>query len=1659
MNNILIEFKNKLKQLDSDILMYRGISKNVLMSFDFNIISECDTQSIIDEIDNTFEDMELSTQLIAFLHDICNKDFPVSQIDDTKYFNIYSIANNYSNNDIKQYNHDVIGMIKFHLIPEAIKHINYINISSISESLGDITKLDSASLTTIDKDGKTIKYNFSAVNNKDKKIKNYIDTHLNNRQDVSKMSYVTDKLNHIITFLFIKDIDNILKMIEKPQKSIDNILKMKKTPQESIYNKFTSLFSEFQGVARFEIITANLNKIDGEVDTFIKSKIKELYDIAVKPASKEPESKSEDKTETVSPKVDSTVDKKVEPEVKDTGTPSITPKDETKIDLFKDGIIAETLQGLITFLDDGKESNKLKQTSSNLLNTIITNYKALESNTTQDGLVIFNENTLYITILETEGKTSTLALKITSLNDIKKQLKNIATLMLTAIKSISDITIIKLNNTVIKGEEVKQPESEKKDETTEVDTKDEKKDEPEDETEVKSEDEKKDEPENKNIPSFTVKKDDIIRLFKQIITRIPAFNIELYGGETDKPLFNDNVFFNILKSIISKTDGGDFITQIKLNNKILNFKNDGDKLDLFYIVESDKGSAKFGILPLIKSNILDNKAKDLIEKSKTAINGKVTSINFLDDTVNLLEIEDVVIPQEIIKIKAKFKQILFALKYFLCDNNELDKVKLEEDDKKDTLLLILHSIKSSTNGVKFNINGTIIDVKSPNSTNGDIVSVRLGNDNEVKLSIVDGKVKLLEKSIGDAILKGNIKSVTLSGDDKNNNLITLLSNITDLNSPVSSDLLSKLNGIIEGIKPQLINKSFNSVIEQLSEEIDEKNYTKIMKNNKILSDYNNIKQLVLGNILSDTINSCNNLTIKISNILIKLYDDNYLIFNKLYTKDENGNIKIPEGFTMQSSMFNIIYNSKKEIKRHNCFLYDDKNEKAVKFFNDNNFSNLIGYAVSIEGYLSELLQNFEVINKNKDIINLPYFSQDTFDFVIKSYFVNHITKNIDIQPLNKIVSDKDFQYYFKSYVIYNLNNDTTLSTRCKDILETPIDNKNIKINELLNLKWGGKFNLSEFNDGDIQDVNWNGAYIEFDKRTLKAMYDVIKEKFKGKYVNFVFENYLNTNSQFEIRDTDSSSAFNWLGESIGEHTKVGKYSKIAYVFSLMKVYKAKLQNLNATVGRTNLLTVLEYILSHKEIPEEVLLKLFSIDDKKAGGKDKKNLDNKTKDKTKDTTFGWQFGYIDNRMDDTIKQKVKKFVPISDKITGVEFQYEHTPIYNIGEGVNLSNLKKLQNSQINGRIWYINPVFYYGFLPVKNSNANVFVSTIAKKDKGAVMRFMNTLMSYKALQDGGTVKQDEGKNFVKLSTSREGQKHTSVEKKLIQKYFAYIENSFIEDIGYVKQNIKTSDSKSENISQKMANLVMDDESKNDILKKFILKTISFFTQRSFTMEDWTKKDILNIKPTQISYIRKETESLSETQIKTYISESETDFKLFKNYIEEKKSKKGVETAEDTQKTENKLGDLSNVNIAQIHKSLNKIIDTIQKVYFKDNQDEYANQIEVLIKFFNVLIEFLGKFLDGDNTQTIESIITEHFYSTICKPQGIMDLLGKDVFDFGILFAKLDASKRVLVIDKRIEKNSMVDKFDVRLYIDIQYVKGDLRLITSMMGALNQAGGYF
>ena len=64
--------------------------------------------------------------------------------------------------------------------------------------------------------------------------------------------------------------------------------------------------------------------------------------------------------------------------------------------------------------------------------------------------------------------------------------------------------------------------------------------------------------------------------------------------------------------------------------------------------------------------------------------------------------------------------------------------------------------------------------------------------------------------------------------------------------------------------------------------------------------------------------------------LTQIWSDNYVIFSKIYTKDENGNIKILEGLSIDKTQAVQIINSKNEVKKHNAYKYNQNNVKLKR---------------------------------------------------------------------------------------------------------------------------------------------------------------------------------------------------------------------------------------------------------------------------------------------------------------------------------------------------------------------------------------------------------------------------------------------------------------------------------------------------------------------------------------------------------------------------------------------------------------------------------------------------------------------------------------------------------------------------------------------------------
>jgi hypothetical protein len=546
---------------------------------------------------------------------------------------------------------------------------------------------------------------------------------------------------------------------------------------------------------------------------------------------------------------------------------------------------------------------------------------------------------------------------------------------------------------------------------------------------------------------------------------------------------------------------------------------------------------------------------------------------------------------------------------------------------------------------------------------------------------------------------------------------------------------------------------------------------------------------------------------------------------------------------------------------------------------------------------------------------------------------------------------------------------------------------------------------------------------------------------------------LNQQNQIEISETNSSKPYSWMGENIGENAVIGNASKISYVFNVSKIYKVNLQNMNAVMETDKLINHITTLMRDKEVKtESFLLKFYQNETPAVENQADKKETEKREDETKITSgiVKYKWGYINKTKDEKTGATVNKFKAVIEGLT-MSVEFKHTPIYYI-RSVNLSNLSKLKNTDLNGRFWYFNNNFYYGFLPIAGSNANTFVSSIAKKSPTLIRRFMNNIASY-SLIGNSNIRQDEGANFVRLEENVAGStKVLQIDKHLSSNYLSFLKGKFLSKYKKNEQDFIRSDKKQEEVASTMKSLQLD-SNETFIFQSFIVSTINFLTSGNYTeqdiMDSMSQDNFIEkLKFKVISII---TDSFSDEQEKLFITTAINDINKIIQYCEKIQSKKSdFESSDYTDNT------ASSEQTRTIMESIFAIIDGIRLRYGKEYEEKFKQDMDTYIGIMNNFKRSLNAY---NGTVDIESIIAEHFYTTITKASEIIKLLGNNIKNYSLYYAKLSSNKQTLICHNSVSPNSMIDKYDIRLYIDIQYVKGDLRMINNLLDAILQGGGLY
>lgn len=934
---------------------------------------------------------------------------------------------------------------------------------------------------------------------------------------------------------------------------------------------------------------------------------------------------------------------------------------------------------------------------------------------------------------------------------------------------------------------------------------------------------------------------------------------------------------------------------------------------------------------------------------------------------------------------------------------------------------------------EFTLNGTKITVTNKKQ----FITFTFKEGVDKTLNVIEGKIETLSPDDIKKIQYDSLTSVTLYGDKEN--ILNILSS-TELNGEISPEDKDKLIEYTNGILKL-------DTMEKITQYVKDKHPTikPIMELNfeseKYYKEYENVVKIWRNHIANITIKGTNKMLYDFNESFIKRLTQNTDEYKNVR---QNGNLK--EGYTEDKTNRCLIITNSGKLLEVPMAQYKNPDLKTLDFPTQLFISNQ--WQLNIDK-----LMKFFTGNDVKPIN----------EKILDPNILNEIKKaDSKLKSLEVINYDKD-TLFSTSFYIDKRPSDIEVDNETKKILTDGYDlvvktqsefgKVGLKIyNELVTYKEKQEIIFSgEPEDDKTIEEKLNG-YIILNINTVKDIIKVI-ENFKGGIINFKFNNYLNKENQFEISDTDKTIPLNWEGENIGENSKLGGHGKIGYVFSIDKISKLKLKNLNGYVSLSVFEELLTRFTSENETKDstEVVIKFLNA-------KDVDKKDETTKDETqKDVklkvgriaqrgSVTWQLGSIQQvQVKETNSDKIKvtkKFVPMSNSNMVFGITYQHTPVYEILPEQTLSYIKKLENTNIDGRLYYINSYYYYGILPFVSSNTKLM--SIFQSRTPKALNFLNALRSYQKIEGGGSIKEDEGKNFIKLSTKVDGEVEIEFEKTLMYKYYEHIDKKFLDDI----TSLKTTDAElqSKNATDKItitSNLQQTD--KLNMLKRFIIESYKFFTAQIDLENNKIDFDsIIDTKGKSLKYIQNALKVLNDNDAKSYTKIAIESLREVIRFCKKQQSKKASE--DDT--SENQIVNKRNTETI---KSLTNVIDKIRTLHMKGNEDLFNTQLKTYITFLESIEFYISNYKDSSPFE--RNITSDHFYTYPIKTDGLLKILGDTLGDYSILFAKVTSSNRVIIFSNN---KSKMESDVKRVYIDIQHMKGDLRLLTSLLNALG--GGF-
>ena len=913
-------------------------------------------------------------------------------------------------------------------------------------------------------------------------------------------------------------------------------------------------------------------------------------------------------------------------------------------------------------------------------------------------------------------------------------------------------------------------------------------------------------------------------------------------------------------------------------------------------------------------------------------------------------------------------------------------------------------------------------------------------------------------------IKREINNVNEAAEDVKIESVELVTDNVELlkgQNGITPDSIYSLN---DKIKEEIKNKNMDSIKELLDAiqqcygeggefVIDMKSLDKITKDiitlKSVLHDYDGkseISEIVTENIELDDEFNTHTFGVSFDSASKELLDE----LKKLtrITLDYNNNYKNHSTFEQLKIVYNTI----------------NKSDLLYPILQSTKSSPLI------------LLESNELRNKFKEILGdlkVKFDEREIFDIIkLQSRNIENIQNTI-VELYTPIFDNPDIPssyYYIQDAEV---------------IKQSKID--------LLNRQYDGEVSTS---------------YIKFSKKTAGLMLKMLGDaEIKSyPYIDIILHNYLNSANEIELYPLINSGKFALpKAEMVGKIPllKQGVYKpKISYTFSLTEEVGSDLRNAHIIIGRVELENALIDVtkdlvgilrLSNSNKGVEIIAKEPDVIIQVIGEYEKdtkmfssgKNLITRRKSNTtkiKQVSIGYEVVTQTESGDETshfitypktqegmsylLSDNTEEQIDIKNNFhyLSCNMFYLNIPTYRLS--CPLSRLGAVRDGSLNldrGRLFLLNNAYYYGQLPNIKTNSGI-------ADWISNMSAFGKMERYKIIEQNSNMREEEGTRYVLLKGERsESYDSSDYENTLWYKFY----NDIITGIS------KGSDF-STNLLGAFRDLKLNTpkttliNSKEDTDKELLNRKISFEDQFN-TLEKEAKMHIIalteNFLNKAISVITEGIRGKEKYERQNYTSRIKQDCSAIFGYLK------------------NIIGRYEASSISSKNKisstSSSKFIDDSQQITGITEDGGYSvtenYQIVIAMILFQIGLENeltksgRGYTLeaiknqikriekDCDNkgrlsNKTLDDLSVDSFFTHQVNSEKLINLLTKDGVElrhYQIFYLKFKSNKKCLILS---QESTSGDKSNIRLYIGIEYMKGDLRLTHKLVDAIFTGGSH-